>query len=204
MSEDTKRAVTQCAKCGFLALRAAPYGQIAEVDLGFRISGHRSNAQRDTVASDPFCVRGVANLREEMKSADTNDDRERKNVPSTAFVIQADRTCEGFMKWHQGFTAREHLDIMREDDLAALRQEQREIDRQLLGQQREADRELLIDQREADRKFLVRQAETDSRRFKIEMSLFAVLIFATLAAVLIQVFFGPAKVIVEIVPLLAP
>jgi hypothetical protein len=56
-------------------------------------------------------------------------------------VIQAERPCDAFTQWHQGFSPKEHSEMQLTEELRKWEQEQRQRDRQWQEDRRKEDLE---------------------------------------------------------------
>lgn len=108
-----------CSKCGFLTFRDAETRQLVEIEEWFR--GNPAFAALSDwhpyhYVNYPICFRRVYPLAEEVRRH-IGLGTLNSNVPedaSIAFnrVIKDGRWCREFTRWQQGFTPKEHLEML--------------------------------------------------------------------------------------------
>ena len=100
--------MVKCSECGFLAVRTSP--NIGEVPyLAEMHEGHRREArisERNVYYPKPVCFMRVAWFREQM------DEVPNDAYPDLSPVIHADHPCDEFTEWHQGFSPKEHREML--------------------------------------------------------------------------------------------
>ena len=100
----------RCDKCGFLALCNIDDRHLTEADRVYRTTAEPPKSREWEVAeydNIPICFRTKANLREEIKEQET------KVLPKDILaVIQQERLCSEFEDWIQGFSPKEHLEML--------------------------------------------------------------------------------------------
>jgi flagellar motility protein MotE (MotC chaperone) len=122
----------KCAECGFLSMRGEK--TLEEVELRFR-SGVGSPDL------EPLCFVLAFNLGDELRNAKnalppsnspTTGARTEKSMKddrdANLGVITKDRPCLSFVKWVQGFSPKEHKEMVFHIELQKMQQEQREKD----------------------------------------------------------------------------
>ena len=104
-----------CADCGYLSVRnRADYG-LVEPDIDFRRKGIVATGYNDE-GQNPHPLHAPIPLCFAMQpylGGATKNIQDRKN-PSDEVkkIIQADNDCREFIDWQQGFTPKEHREMM--------------------------------------------------------------------------------------------
>src|SRR5262245_56884518 len=94
-------AMVKCAECGLLSFRSRADGSFAEVDRGFRETGHFPIVEFDAFF-EPHAVCCAL-------SCDLVKEKDATNILD---VMQKDRTCGSFKKWLPGHSPGDHLEIL--------------------------------------------------------------------------------------------
>ena len=117
---DSTPAKVKCQDCGFLAVRHGGTRALVEAEIRMRDAA-------DLVLYDPspVCFVRASDLAAEMELP--------KGKAQFLKVLGTERECQRFVKWQQGFTPREHKEMIDS-------QEQRERDRQWQFEQKRSDR----------------------------------------------------------------
>ena len=131
-------ASVKCAECGLLALRT-PGQEIRQAGHDARTNGRVPDGHGQM----PVCIRGAASLDKEMAGA-TPD--------AFVQVVSKDRECDKFYTWHEGYSPKEHLDMVAQETLLKMQADQREADKRWQAEQRERDQRREDERREKDRK----------------------------------------------------
>jgi hypothetical protein len=143
----------RCADCGFLAVRGTDR-ILHEVERESRRTGRMGS---NILASAPTCFVQAADLQKEMVDSGSVDNK-------AAAVINKDRVCPpaglsiGFTPWIQGYTPKEHREMIDSREMRAWQAEQREKDRVWQDEQRTKD-----DQRQNEQRLKDAQREEDQR-----------------------------------------
>jgi hypothetical protein len=123
----------RCGDCGFLALRDAQTRELVETEAGMRKSWHLP-VLPDMVPkyeNAPLCFAMAADLKAESEG------------PGGTFPIDGilliERNCGKFTPWVQGFTPREHREMIES-------QESKERDRQWQAEQKALEHQFQKDQ----------------------------------------------------------
>ena len=133
--------MVKCADCGLLALRNRITGQLDEAEESFRETGEMPQRRRPGVTmaqhayeffeypyrSLPICFARAARLDKEVAGV-TEEFEQRipeqtarehleryENVAQpkeVATVVSRDRQCDEFTEWHQGFSPKEHREML--------------------------------------------------------------------------------------------
>jgi hypothetical protein len=143
-----------CSECGFLTLRNRLNYELVEADDDFRESGQAVHE----CSPSPLCFAMVPDPRKEAGSSP--DSRVVLNV------ITKSRDCPKFTPWQQGFSPKEHAEMLHEKAMEELRETREEKDRQWRAAQEQERREL-EDRREKERWDREARQATSSRRFQI-------------------------------------
>ena len=107
--------MVKCADCGFLAAREIETRNLEETETAFRDSGVppvielRPGGGRSLHEPLPLCFARRYNLIKEFKEFAGKDYPDRTSVFP---VLNEERECEAFTKWHQGFTPKEHREML--------------------------------------------------------------------------------------------
>ena len=90
----------RCSECGYLAVRDGS-DQFREASIGSREKGHIIPGYW----SLPYCF--IAAIRIDKENSKANDDESR-----FLNVINTERDCQGFVTWKQGFSPKEHIEML--------------------------------------------------------------------------------------------
>jgi hypothetical protein len=119
--------MVKCADCGFLAVRQFRQNMLIEVDDDYRTKGEIAQPPRDITAGHfmmpapefgeiPRCFVRAANLAHEADLADKDERMGRTLGESYSEaikrVIDTNRECDGFTSWNQGFSPKEHREML--------------------------------------------------------------------------------------------
>ena len=106
-----KEEKVKCIDCGFLTLRRWTDKQFVEADNEYRKTTSLPDSGPPIVHEHmPLCFRRQTDLRKEIgQAANDKFDVKQKDILS---IIQKARLCHGFRKWCQGFTPKEHLEML--------------------------------------------------------------------------------------------
>jgi len=114
----------RCAECGFLATRNRETSNLDAMEQNYRNTGKSSQKVGFSPPYDiheaPVCLMQVCDLWSEIGKSDA------KNILS---VIRKDRPCEAFRKWQQGFTPKEHREMMDRERFEERLREDKKSDR---------------------------------------------------------------------------
>ncbi|MBI2855373.1 MAG: hypothetical protein HYX93_00825 [Chloroflexi bacterium] len=124
-----------CVDCGFLAVRNGNNGQLMEADHTVRENGSIGTYYGHT--SPPVCLVMAANLPDEIYRAwrertGARDERGQGYNPFDAqSVIQKpDRNCPKWRRWQQGFTPKEHREMLDRAEMLRRQEERDKNDRE--------------------------------------------------------------------------
>ena len=99
----------KCSKCGFLALRNVVTRQLEEAEGSIRTSGRLPILQGCdgyVYSETPICLLRAASFSREMREIGGNRDDARR------LIFAKERDCDLFTDWHQGFTPKEHREML--------------------------------------------------------------------------------------------
>jgi hypothetical protein len=134
-----------CAECGFLAARNNQSRQLEEVESIFRETGKPAiivNEQGvlglgSSHESQPLCFAQAYNLRREFMET-THEKYPIYDAPdkeSIATVLHKDRECASFLPWQQGFTPKEHREMIDRERFEERQAKREEADRRWRSRQ---------------------------------------------------------------------
>lgn len=100
----------KCSDCGFLALRANDSGELCEAGSNYREDGWPKNARLvDGYGGTPLCFVRAFDLAKER----ADNGKEQNHIPSlNKAVISKERKCSKFCDWRQGFSPKEHAELL--------------------------------------------------------------------------------------------
>ncbi len=143
--------MAKCAECGFLAARNSHNRQLEEVENVFREEGKPSLIyDKDALLgmggrheSEPLCFAQVYDLRSEFM-ASTLENHPSYSIPdneSIRSVIHETRKCNNFVRWQQGFTPKEHREMIDRKEMLKWQADREDADRKWREKQ---DKKLVI------------------------------------------------------------
>jgi hypothetical protein len=163
-SANKERAMPRCRDCGYLAARqnsAAPV--LVEVGFADRENWSRGFVViapgppiRDTFAAAPVCFVMARKFEEELKG-----EQSRSNVNE---LLKEEWNCPSFTPWNQGFSPKEHKEMMMTEQIQRLQNEQRESDRRWQQEQKARELAWQEEQREKDRRWQEEQNRKGAHR----------------------------------------
>jgi hypothetical protein len=112
--------MAKCADCGFLAVRTKETRNLEEIELESRQSGI---LRVERYVYIPVCFAMVANFDEEYNNLKQLPEYAEKQDAYGGVIwptykdlvketLNVERDCQSFTKWHQGFTPREHQEMI--------------------------------------------------------------------------------------------
>ncbi len=132
--------MVKCSECGFLSAKNMTTRNLEEVEGEFRRSGNSPNGIMSGKEIDyprhkeyPICF---------VQKYDLIDSFERISGQKPArflTIINKERECELFTKWQQGFTPKDHREMMDRDKMLKWQTEREEVDRKWREDQRKDD-----------------------------------------------------------------
>ena len=125
--------MVKCAECGYLASRNYESRQLAETETQTRNEGVDVYTIDGLIYESPICFMQVFDLRSEFGNYALPE--------QIKAVIQQSRECNEFVKWKQGFTPKEHREMMDRQWMQKYQDERDEKDRKWREEQRRVDLE---------------------------------------------------------------
>lgn len=109
--------MAKCSECGFLAARNVETRSLDETERAFRERGTPpvvgyyagGGGARHVHERLPLCFVGSYDLRALFRQFAGKDD---PDYASVAIIIEEERGCKEFTKWQQGFTPKEHREMI--------------------------------------------------------------------------------------------
>jgi hypothetical protein len=127
--------MVKCAQCGFLAGQNNVTKGLVEVDPRVR-KEHKDGQGAIEVRLQhelmPICY---------VLAADLLVERPGQRPEDAQFVIQRNRDCQRFTSYHQGFSPKEHQEMIQQRELLEWQERRRQEDREWREQQRMEDLE---------------------------------------------------------------
>jgi hypothetical protein len=121
--------MVRCADCGFLSLRRYADLTLCETPDATRETGklpEMPGANRNQHEEIPVCFAMATSLKQETQ----------KDGATVLSVIRADRDCNHHVTWKQGYTPKEHQDMIDARELRNWQEELRIKDREWQAEQR--------------------------------------------------------------------
>ncbi len=154
--------MAECATCGFLAVLDPKAGALDGCGSDYRENGELE--YRDTAFQHhrwPICFVSAFPLRKEVRDAMDRDGVYSGDASSVHVVEVLKRNrdeCPGFTPWRQGFTPKEHQEMLDRQWRLEFQAQREEADRQWRDQQRKADLEWREEQRRRDLEWRERES----------------------------------------------
>ena len=98
--------MVRCSECGLLASRNVQSRQLEETERRTRDEGYVDTAYREA----PICLARANDLW--VESGITAQTVCYGNVDEIRLAIQKERICQPFVEWKQGFTPKEHQEMI--------------------------------------------------------------------------------------------
>ena len=119
-------AMGKCADCGFLALRRNSDHVLIEAEVRVRENGFIG--QQDRYDPTPVCFAQAYHLHEEMKGA--------QGKATLLAVVGRERECNEFTPWVQGYSPKDHRDMLNQQVFLNWQKEQRREDQKWRAKKR--------------------------------------------------------------------
>ena len=172
--------MVKCQDCGFLSLRKHATQELIEATEYTRQQGVlKPDGQCEMV---PVCFVKAFNFSKESQPRSGADENNQERVR----IFTTERDCNSWVEWQQGYTPKEHKEML---DQEALRKWQED--------RRESDRKFEEEIRDGERKWQA-SVRTDDRKWQIKWQIIFISVAAVLGAVLgavctvIANWFGPS------------
>jgi len=146
--------MVKCAECGFLALRDKKTGLLVEVIDDYRVSGRvpEGVTAYKEYHNYPICFAMAYDLMPEVEQAAKKQFKDKSNDWGSYVleVINSERRCPpnrevlGFTKYQQGFTPKEHREMLDRERLLQWQEEREKSDRSFRIQESGANRRYRI------------------------------------------------------------
>lgn len=137
--------MVKCCECGFLSVRRKGDNVLCEAHDYWRESGQVSPKHMYEIA--PVCFVMALPIAHEMAGVGKDEERPKRFVE----IINKERDCAKFFPWVQGYSPKEHRDMLHEKMMIELQQAQRERERAWQDEQKAKDREWQAKQKIRDR-----------------------------------------------------
>jgi hypothetical protein len=127
----------KCADCGYLAVRHFQTRQLLDAEDTFRTNGTIPQVQLDLrthcwIYDDwPVCFANEISFREASEIGRVSDSETRTRA------IHKERNCNSFTPWKQGFTPKEHEEMIQQNALLEWQREEGRLQR--VGQEKEGE-----------------------------------------------------------------
>lgn len=131
--------MARCSECGFIAARVWEIGEFREIDDKRRDSGELKSGfgNFDPI---PICFVNCFNIKEEIEvlRKAAHDEWTQNSIGEwiqphweiyVKQVLNTERVCESFRDWQQGFTPKEHREMMDREKMQKWQMEREEADR---------------------------------------------------------------------------
>lgn len=145
--------MVKCSECGFLAVRNTKTRTLVEAEFDYRQTGEQPKAPLEYVSrkfySDyPSCFVLAVQLKCEIG--------ESCHSSKICQAIKLDRDCEKFTPWLQGFSPKEHKEMLHEKQLLEWKANREDADRVWQEKQTKKDQTWREGQsQKADRRFII-------------------------------------------------
>jgi len=143
MSEEEK---VKCKYCGLLAVRTNE-SELQEAHETLRDEGALSQNLHN---GQILCIVKAFDLKTEIAEQPNNTNSTKRILP----VLEKDRECKKFRDWVQGFSPKEHLQMILSENMVIEAEKRRAADEERAKEQRKADKDWQKEQREEDIKRL--------------------------------------------------
>jgi hypothetical protein len=134
----------RCIDCGFLATRKLDTRQLEEVEREYdntrhqtyTVIGEQGRIEDFTLGyGAPVCFVGQVNLHAEYPKYPKNFLNAGISESQINLALKLDRECDAFTKWKQGFTPKEHREMMDREWMQKHQDEREEADRKWRSKQ---------------------------------------------------------------------
>ena len=189
--------MAKCSECGFLTIRENLGGDLIEVTEDYRISGRVPDYLDTTgVSNFPICFAMAWNLHPESARAATDQILSKTDDfgERVLGVITRDRKCPpedkdvGFTKYQQGFTPKEHREMLDRERLLQFEENRQSADVAFRREEAEAVRQWQAEEAEKNRIFQQQTMASRTRKDILVFGFFVTLfiVLATIAGAFIE------------------
>lgn len=148
--------MVKCADCGFLAVRLTAHKhEIVEAEPGLR--------ERGIIVPKDYHVVPLCFVREYNLAKEIGDPSQ--GPKKILEIMQRDRECKAFTEWHQGFSPKEHAEMLLHEELRKSEREWREEQTKRDRDWRKEDVKLAREWRQEDVK-----RERESRQEEVKLA----------------------------------
>jgi hypothetical protein len=153
--------MAKCVDCGFLSLRLRKGRALVEAEVDYREKGSRPSEGNTLIYEDlPICFVMAFDLASECKSADRND---------LIAVMKKERDCQSSTAWLQGFSPKEHREMLNEKMMREWQANREDADRAWRNQQAEDERKWREHQAKVEADRYAEQRADEHRRHRIDL-----------------------------------
>jgi hypothetical protein len=145
----------KCANCGLLAMVGENQ---AFIEAPMRT---RKEGLQPWKVINPHCFVDAYDLPNEFKETEY---REKNPQRRLLIVLDEERDCKRFAQWKQGYTPKEHNDMIQSEALREANERAQQVMRDWQGEQRRLDAERQDKQRRADQERQDKQRQEDQIR----------------------------------------
>ncbi len=127
----------RCVECGYLAFRKQGSRDLVEAEDAYRRSETRGSwlQGNHVFFPDPICFARAVHLEREI-----NNCRGWSPDEAHAGVVAEERTCSAYTPWQQGFSPKEHREMLVAQQMLEAQREQQQLDREWREHQAAEDR----------------------------------------------------------------
>lgn len=123
--------MARCSECGFLAIRNGESRNLEELEFGSRQSGEIDEHKYIRI---PVCFVMTVSLDKEAKELRQLPQYKtgQNNIDWNALtkeMLNKERKCESFTEWHQGYTPKEHREMLDRQEWRDWQAKQRKEDK---------------------------------------------------------------------------
>jgi hypothetical protein len=153
--------MVKCADCGYLTMRNIADGGLDEMDSKFRETGEPPEHfdARVPVSFSPYGYQPLP-LCFDLQFPLADELGEKffdAPVPAVLEVIRKNRDCPAFTPWQQGFTPKEHREMLDREKMLQWQLDREEEDRRWRDEQRREDQRWRAEQRKHEGRWQLRQ-----------------------------------------------
>jgi len=120
--------MVKCADCGYLSVRNKRDNHLSEAINDFREKGAVAQGY-DEIGHNPHQLHEIAPICFVRSYNLINECKPEISPQKVSQVLNNDRPCKEFMKWQQGFTPKEHREMIDRQKLLEYQSQQRKEDK---------------------------------------------------------------------------
>ncbi len=137
-------SLVKCRDCGMLTVYCPGENEFIEINSLYRKEGSKNGIHAQNQGSPTVCFLSAHDIHAEMvelvQTASSANQSQR-----ALQIIGKERECESFCKWRQGFSPKEHVEMLREDEKNL---SDREWQMRMEDERKKFDREIIKTQSE--------------------------------------------------------